>query len=413
MELQRRRIALLVEASSAGVGRHVIDLGEQLMTLGHEVHLLYSPFRADKRFLVGVSRLMAAGAIALEINIAHAIHPSDIRAITMIRRHLRRHGPFDLLHAHSSKAGFLGRVAAVSRCRAIYTPHAFLTMSLSDKSMRYQCVRTLERVLSLLCTDILCVSSEERAHAKEIGINSNKLQLVWNGIDAEDAAAAGKHREAVRSSIGLRANELCIGFVGRLCPQKAPDLLVEAFARLAANASMAKLCIVGDGPLLPELRRQALRLGVHERTIFTGACDGLTYMSAFDIFALPSQYEGFPYVMVEALAMGLPIVSTRVGGSSALVAPDQNGYLVEPGDTVGFSCALERLLKDASVRSAMASASLQRSSLFTVQRMAAETMAVYQRKAITRPALISLEKELLRSKDDPKAVVIAVPSQKI
>jgi glycosyltransferase involved in cell wall biosynthesis len=370
---------LLVEASSAGVGRHVIDLAGQLLQLGHEVHLLYSPRRIDERFSRGIVRLRAEGAITAELDIAHQVSLADVRVIRQIRRHLIAYGPFDITHCHSTKAGLVGRIAAVGQCHSVYTPHAFMSMDPATSRIKYHCVKTLEKTLSLLGGAVVCVSDEELHHAEGLGIRSRKLVQIFNGICLKESEAARVQRQDLRASLGLKPDELCIGFVGRLYPQKAPEMLVEAFASVASKVPVARLCVLGEGPLLPAITSQASRYALNDRITFVGAAKGLQFMAAFDLFALPSCYEGFPYVLLEALSMGLPIVSTRVGGASALVACGENGYVVPVGQPQAFASALERILLDDALRRRMGAASLVRSEKFTVERMAVRTAAVYSR----------------------------------
>jgi glycosyltransferase involved in cell wall biosynthesis len=232
--------------------------------------------------------------------------------------------------------------------------------------------RSAERALSGITDALICVSEEEALHALELGIASQRIHVVPNGIAALPVADRG----AVRAELGAAPDQVVIGFVGRVSEQKGVDRLIRAFA--AMRSTDARLVIVGDGPLLPDVRRLAEAIGVAGRTVFTGAADGPRLMAGFDLFALPSAYEGFPYVLLEALARGLPIVTTLVGGARATVLDGRNGAIVPQGQIGAFAAALARLSGDANLRRAMSAESRRISLDFTADRMLERTLAVYR-----------------------------------
>lgn len=137
--------------------------------------------------------------------------------------------------------------------------------------------------------------------------------------------------------------------------------------------------VVGDGPDAPDARELARALGVADSVIFTGAAPGPRLMGGFDVFACSSLYEAFPYVFLEAMARGLPIVSTRVGGIDEVLEPGVNGLVVEQGDDDGLADALMRVANHPGRRREMGEASLERVERFGVDSMVEATMAVYGR----------------------------------
>ena len=303
------RVLLVLEACGGGSGRHVVDLARGLLARGHEVTLVYSPLRAD----AGFSRDIAAldGLRCGELPIRRAVSFSDIGAGRQLRRLIEREGPFDVMHAHSSKAGGLLRLAQAGRnAPVVYTPHAPITMDPALSFPARLIYGTAERLLAKLCRRIICVSPAERDHLVECGFPAGQLSVVCNGFDLDETF----DRDAVRATFGLDENAICFGFVGRLSHQKAVDRLLRAFAVVAGQNPDARLVIVGDGPDLDALRALARELDIAPRAVFPGALPGLEAMAAFDVFVLPSRYEGMPYVLLEAAATGLPIVMADVGG---------------------------------------------------------------------------------------------------
>ncbi|MCZ6611680.1 MAG: glycosyltransferase, partial [Planctomycetota bacterium] len=139
-----------------------------------------------------------------------------------------------------------------------------------------------------------------------------------------------------------------------------------------------RLLLVGAGPLESALRQQASSSGVESQIMWLGEGPGPQIMPAFDMFVLPSLYEGLPYVLLEAMACGLPIVSTRVGGARFLIQEGYNGYTVPPGDAQALAQAMTSLAADTDLRQRMGHASRQRVRSFSLQRMVNDTTCVYQ-----------------------------------
>jgi glycosyltransferase involved in cell wall biosynthesis len=374
------KILFITEACSAGVGRHVIDAALCHARAGEEIHLLHALSRLDSRFIQGLEQLNQAGAHVTGLDVSHLPGPKDYSVVKQIRSYLLTRGPFDVLHCHSTKAGLVGRVAALGLgSHVVYTPHAFFTMSPENGFVARVAIQVLELGLSWISTLIICVSEEERDHARKLGIHPNKLCVVPNGIDHDEANEALRRRSEARQSFGLADHDVCIGFVGRLVPQKNPQLLVEAFLRILPGLpGNVRLVIVGDGFLRPALAALISNAMAGDRILLAGQADGLLAMSAFDVFALPSRYEGFPYVVLEALALGLPVVATEVGGVSAMTVDSENGYVVAPADLDGFARALSLLATDPRLRDRMADCSRRHSKRFSLSRMIADTRAVYK-----------------------------------
>ncbi len=395
----RLRVALLAESCAAGVGRHVIDLGGLLQSAGHSVHLLYSTRHIDNQFQAGVDRLRLAGVQMEPLPMRHSAHPSDLATIRQIRSYLHSRGPFHVLHSHSTKAGLLGRLAGVQNaaCCTIYTPHAFLTMSPVAGRVEKTCAHLMEWMLSRIGSAIVCVSEEEYDHARTIGLPASALYVVPNGIDIDEMQTARTRRAETRAQLGIADDVVCVGFVGRLAKQKAPEFLIDSFARMLTS-SEAKTCLVmiGDGPLRAACEARCISLGIREHVLFHSGFSGRLAMSAFDVFALSSEYEGFPYVLIEAIAVGLPIVTTRVGGTSKLVRQGSNGFIVPVGASTEFAAALERLVNEANLRISMGQVSSAIARDFSLSRMQQGIIDVY------RSSLAKSHPKVVLDSDSPR-----------
>ena len=366
-------ILLVIETGGAGSGRHVVDLATKFSESGHRVSVIYSALRAESWFEEALSTLPLVTVYRQAMR--RAPHISDITSVWNIRRILRSKGPFDIIHGHSSKAGALSRLAAFgTSCPAVYTPHAFATMNQGSPAIMRYIYGRVEKWLSSITDALICVSSAEFDHAVELGLRSDCLRTIPNGARPLPAA----DRATVRAELGLDSDEVAIGFVGRLEPQKAVDDLISAFAILARTHSNVRLVIIGDGHCEPSLRQHAISSGVSDQIIWTGPLDGARAMAGLDIFALSSIYEGFPYVLIEAAFRGLPIIATAVGGTDELVHDGVNGRVVGINDVTAFGAALQSLANDNELRERMARASLEMSKQFTAEKMAERTLEMYQ-----------------------------------
>jgi glycosyltransferase involved in cell wall biosynthesis len=373
------RICHVVEATSAGVGRHALDLCEGLTDRGHSVHLVYSPLRADQRFLQRLGR----GSYKIHsMAMRRSIGPRDAGSAVSLRGYLKKHGPFDIVHGHSSKGGAIARLAAGgTRNRVVYTPNAFAGMDLAAGSIRRLLFSAIERLLSWGTDAIVCVSPEEREFATLIGLASGKLKLVPNGIEPASLPSRG----LARQTLGLRSADQVIGFVGRLAPQKAPDVLLRAFAKVRLAVPGVILAMVGEGPLFDGLQRLAVVLGIADSVRWLGWRDGRSSMPAFDVLALPSRYEGFPYVGLEARAAGLPIVATASSCCRLLIDDGVDGYVVPAGGSDLMAEALVRSMTDNRLLDRCARAAAASLDAFSVRRMVDQTVNVYQ--SVLEPGL--------------------------
>jgi glycosyltransferase involved in cell wall biosynthesis len=367
----------VLESAGSGAGRHVLDLAAGLLRHGHRVHLAWSPVRAEPAFAAGLAAL--DGLTCHAVAMGRAPGRGDLGAVRALRRLLRLHR-IDVVHGHSSKAGALARLACVfSGVPALYTPHAFVTLDPQLGAPARSLYGAAERVLALLGARIVCVSPEEREHALGLGIPAHRLALVPNGL----APLPAPDRARARAALGLDARAVCVGFVGRLTPQKAVARLVAAFAQACPPGSAGRLVIVGDGPERERLARQVQSHALGERVLLAGAGDGPALMAAFDLFVLPSRYEALPYVLLEAAARALPIVTTAVGGAALVVRPGENGWIVPQADSdadtaAALAAPIAALVGDEARRAEMGRRSAAIAGGLGVDAMVERTIALYR-----------------------------------
>lgn len=361
------RVLLVAESCSTGVGRHVIDLASGLIDRGHSVHLLYSRSRIDERFEQGLTFIIQRGATGEEVEMHRQVSLKDVTAILNVRRVIKRRGPFDIIHGHSSKGGAIARIGGLaSGAKRIYSPHAFLTMSPDLGARKRLAYKLLERVCDYFGHASINVSGYERSHALSMGLPPHKMRVVPNGVPA----ILSVDRLTLRRELGIAQDEFLFGFIGRLSDQKNPLMLVESFTRcIANNKAKIRLVIIGDGPLRQVSQNRADALGVGNSILWAGDANGPRLIGAFDALLLPSQYESFPYVLLEAGAHGIPMICTNTGAASEYVVNGLTGYVVPVGDVHGFADAMAIISSDPMLASTMGLAALARSSEFTLDAM--------------------------------------------
>lgn len=325
------KILHIVEASFAGVGRHVLDLAAGQSAGGHQVSIVYSGVREGEGFAAQRKRMVSVSFI--EIGMTRTAGLSDLVAFARIARLVARFRP-DIIHGHSTKGGLLARMAPTLFCgdlgslrstvARVYTPNAVYSMNPGLSNRTRRAVGIVERLLSYRTDLIIAVSPEEKRHLNKIGVDQDRVVVVPNGIPLEGQP----DRNLVRTELGLPLEATIIGFVGRLDDQKNPSLLIEAFAQIADEVDDLVLSVVGTGPLALHVKSQVSALGLENRVWLHGEQPGRRAMASFDLFVLPSRYEGFPYVLIEAAQAGLPIVTTSGACAEQLNIEGRYGRVV-------------------------------------------------------------------------------------
>lgn len=209
-----------------------------------------------------------------------------------------------------------------------------------------------------------------------------KLAVVHNGIEITHESEKEYHkiRDEIREDFGYERHHLVVGMTAQLRPAKRHDLLIEAAAQLKPKFPTLRLLLIGGGEPLERLTQLAHAKGVGAETCFTGyRADARRLLHAMDLFALPSDVEGEPVSVLEAMDAMLPVVSTRTGGIPDLVQAEHTGLLSEPGQLDPFIRNLDRLLDSSVLRQTMGEAGRQRViTHFSAERMTQEFQRLYE-----------------------------------
>ena len=256
----------------------------------------------------------------------------------------------DIVHTHSGT--WLKAVRAARRAgvpAVIHTEHG-----LFDPEPWYGAA--LRRLAARHTDAVVAVSKPLRdVLVHQNGLDPKMVHVIPNGVDV-DRFRPGPRAANLRQRLGITEGRLLIGTVGRLAPVKNHEMLLDAFAQLHACRPDAALVIIGAGALkrVLEERIASHRLGGHA-FLFGEANDVASLYRELDLFILSSKHEGMPMSMLEAMASGVPVVATRVGGIPDLLADGRLGWLVPPDDFVALGKAMEAALQDLDRRRAVAS----------------------------------------------------------
>jgi glycosyltransferase involved in cell wall biosynthesis len=366
----------ILEATTGGTRRHLRELALGLAPASFRQDVIIS-LRRDPAFAVDLPLFRERGIGVHVVPMRRQIAPlADLQALRRIRVLLRELRP-DIVHTHSSKAGFLGRLAArrAGIRTVVHTPHAFAFLDPATP-FRNRCYRWLERMAVPWTTRLIAVSEEERQLALDLGFAQAQVARIANGI-------AGPASSEPRTQISPPAAPTVL-FLGRLCRQKAPDLLVAAIPEILRQVPEARFRLVGEGAWRGTLEREVARQAWHERVTFATACNEpevAAELAAATVLAMPSRWEGLPYTLLEALQAGLPVVAADVGGVRDVAADTRCAVLVPPYHPASLAAGVVAVLRSPADRDRLAAAGRARVAHFTLTHMLEQTAAVYRAAA--------------------------------
>ncbi|HKW94421.1 MAG TPA: TIGR03088 family PEP-CTERM/XrtA system glycosyltransferase [Methylomirabilota bacterium] len=291
----------------------------------------------------------------------------DPRAVVRLVRLLQRIAP-DIVHSRNwatFDAVLAGRVARVSAI--VHGEHG---RDVADPQGRNRRRNRIRRLLSPLVTRFVTVSDDLRRWlVEDVRVRANKVRTIYNGVEHDRFADAS--RAEAREELRLSRDALVLGTVGRLDPVKDQGALVRAFAAIIPRHPEAVLLIAGDGPCREELTNLVRSMGLDGRVRLLGERRDIpSVLASLDLFLLPSIAEGMSNTVLEAMATGLPVVATRVGGNPELVEEGVTGRLVPPRDHEALVGAMNDYLDDPHLRERHGKASSDRSRRhFSIERM--------------------------------------------
>jgi glycosyltransferase involved in cell wall biosynthesis len=376
-------VRVIARLNVGGPARHVVWLTAGMQTLEWESVLVAGtvpPGEDDMSYFateLGVSPHFVP-------EMSREISLKDALTIWKLYKLFRRERP-DLIHTHTAKAGTVGRLAGLlyrwltpnallgrpRACRFVHTYHGHVFHSYYGP-VKTRTFLMIEKALATLITDRLVVVSQQQRREinEDFGVGRpEQFSVIPLGLDTSVFADWSERRSPFRDELGIAADEILVGIVGRLTEIKNHKLFIRAAALLKNNTSAhspetrVRFIVIGDGAMRNTLEQQCAALGLGDDVIFTGSRRDLDRVyPALDIVALTSRNEGTPLTLIEAMANARPVISTAVGGvidllgeSNSLDANEpfkicQRGLSVPPDDPSAFAAGLERLIADPTLR---------------------------------------------------------------
>ena len=331
-----------------GAGRIILRLGQVAQAEGWQVDILTT----DPVFQRAV-RQHGLGLANLDV-IRREIRPLwDLAGLVRLCNFLRREH-YDIVHTHTSKGGFVGRLAArlAGVPVIVHTVHGFAFHEQSPRSTRFF-YSTLERIASRWCDRIVSVSEFHRRWALELGIcQPSKILAIPNGIAALPNPTVPPAE--LRRRLGVAERDMLILSMARLAPDKGLEYLIAAAAILVRTERQFRIVIAGDGPVRARLEELARNLGIADWVNFLGFREDVSdLLAACDLVVLPSLREGLSIALLEAMAAGKPIIATSIGSHRELACQAEIARLVRPADAAALCEAILQVRGDAALRNSL------------------------------------------------------------
>jgi glycosyltransferase involved in cell wall biosynthesis len=289
---------------------------------------------------------------------------------------------FNIVHTHSSKAGIIGRWAALLAGVPVIV-HTVHGWSFNDYQgvVKKNFFILLEKITAKFTARIICVSSRDTRTALKYKIAPyDKLVFIKYGIPLNVFKKTSTPLSQKRKELGITNNDPVVGMIACLKPQKSPLDYIKACIKIYEEMPDVNFLLVGDGALKDKCRELSSAGSLNGRFVFTGwRRDIPDILDVMDIMVLTSKWEGMPISVIEALSKGCPVVATDAGGTSELIRDRVNGYIVNPGEYEKISEHVIKLLKNPQLLKNMKQeAVLSIDDSFKVERMIEETESLYE-----------------------------------
>lgn len=373
----RTKKALLVTTVSGFVPQFEMNNVRLLQERGYEVHYASNfdmPSYGDNN-----DRLKGTGIRCHQI--AFAREPWNLQNMSAVRELaalIRREG-VSLLHCHTPMGAACARVAAARTGlrNVIYTAHGFHFFDGAPKK-NWLIYYPVEKFLSRYTDSLLLINREDYARARKKFSARHTDLLPGVGIDIEAVQRGSAESAGLREELGISPDKRVLLTAGEMIPRKNQALLLEVLRRL--NNPSLTLVILGHGKLRDELQARAKALGVEQQVLFPGyRTDVFRFYGMADLFLFPSLQEGLPVAVMEAMAVGLPVVASGVRGNRDLILPGKGGELLSPHRATDWEKVVSILLGDCKKREAYGLYNRQRIGAFSREANETKMREIYAR----------------------------------
>ena len=366
MAVRPLKILHVLRSPVGGLFRHVLDLSRAQAARGHQVGIVADSTTGGERADAAFAALVPDLALGLSrVPMSRHIGASDVSA----QRHVARRAHetnADVLHGHGAKGGAYARLVGRGAIR-VYTPHGG-SLHYGRASPVGLLYLTLEQVLMRRTELFLFESAYGRdAFTAKIGMPRSLVRVVHNGVTQEEFADIAPQPDATD-----------VVFIGELRHLKGVDVLLDALAVLVREGRPASATIIGAGPDADQFRAQAERLGLSSSTRFLGAMPAREGFARGRVMVAPSRAESLPYIVLEAAAAAVPLITTNVGGIPEVFGA-QSARLIPPGDAPVLAQAIRAALADpAALRNETLTLRARVQAEFSADAMTDAVLAAYR-----------------------------------
>jgi glycosyltransferase involved in cell wall biosynthesis len=303
----------------------------------------------------------------------------DIRGLYGLVNLLKK-DRIDIINTHGYKSDIMGLLAAwMTGIKTVATPHGFE----NAKDFKLQAFIKLGCIALRYFDSVTPVSEELMADMNRIGLTGHKNRLIRNGVDLQEVYS---EKSRVSEPVSCSNYEKKIGYVGQIAYRKNLDAMIDAFDLLYRDHKNVRLLLIGDGKMRNELQSKASKLACADRIEFLGfRNDRLRFVKELDLFCMTSSLEGIPRCMMEAMAMGVPVVAFDIPGVDKLIIHETTGLMAPYGDIAALKKCWERILFNGDLAEKLAENGKKHiEDNFSAKRMAEEYTALYQEMIMNR-----------------------------
>lgn len=326
-------LRIISRLNIGGPSIHVINLNKGLDKKVFQSLLLCGNISDGEKSMFNEAKNSGIKLISIpELTNEHSLNLKDLKALLKIYLIIKKYKP-DIVHTHTAKAGLIGRIAAhlALTPKIVHTYHGHVLHSYFSRPKTYL-LRFMEKLLALISDSLIVVSDKIKTELISYKISKpSKFNIIKLGFNLDPFLNNNLLKDNLKKELSLPNDSNLIGIVGRIVPIKNHKLFIEAAAKVVAQKENTYFLIVGDGPLRKNIEKLSYELNINKNTIFTGWRNDLPLIYAsLDILVCSSNNEGTSVSVIEGMASGCPVITTRVGGHPDIISDGNNGYLIEP-----------------------------------------------------------------------------------
>lgn len=375
--MKKIRVLHIAATSTGGVGLNILLLARHMKKEDYDISVAFAPGSPlDKDFIKEGIKLYPIKMNRSPYSLSNII--GFFQLLFLFKRER-----FDIVHTHTSVGGFLGRITAwlMNIPVVLWSIHGWAFNYPYGSNLRRRFFSAIEGFLDRFTDHYIAVSR----NMKDIGVRSNitdqnKVSVIYHGIELQNYDA-GNINASKRNELGLSKNIYIVGSIGRFEPQKAMDDFLKAAGIVRDEISNVKFLLVGDGPLRGQLEKLSVELGLEDDVFFTGWKENVKeYIACMDIFCMSSLWEALPFILLEAMALERPVISTDLAGIAEILENEKGGLLMPVADPEKMAAAICRLLEDHETRGKMGRHNREKmEKVFSVSNMISQYEDLYRK----------------------------------